>query len=246
MDLGLRGKSAVVTGGSAGIGAAIVQTLAKEGCNVRFCARSGEKIRAQAAAIAARKNAEDGEVVGAIVDVCDKRAIVAWFDTIGEIDILVSTVSALSGDWEAAITTDLRGTVNVIEAALPRLTPGSSITYIGSKASSFGTPSFEAYGSIKAAIAHYVKSTAAKLVPNGVRVNVVSPGDTFVEGGFWDGIRRNAPRVYEAALAENPMGRFARPEEIARAVAFIASPAASFVSGANWYVDGGSTRHVQF
>lgn len=84
-----------------------------------------------------------------------------------------------------------------------------------------------------------------KLIARGVRVNVVSPGDTFVEGGFWDRIRSAAPEAYAGAVAGNPLGRLASAEEIARVVAFISSPAASFVAGANWYVDGGATAHVQ-
>lgn len=78
-----------------------------------------------------------------------------------------------------------------------------------------------------------------------MRVNVVSSGDTFAEGGFWDRIRSAAPEAYAGAVAGNPMGRLAKPDEIARVVAFISSPAASFVAGANWYVDGGATAHVQ-
>lgn len=163
----------------------------------------------------------------------------------GEFDIAVANVSALSGEWKAALETDLRGTVNVIEEVAPRIVGGGAVTYVGSKASGIATPGFEAYGAIKAAMAHYARSAAEKLIGRGVRVNVVSPGDTFVEGGFWDEIRRTAPQAYDAAVAANPFGRLAKPEEIARVIAFISSPAASFVCGANWHVDGGATNHVQ-
>jgi len=77
-------------------------------------------------------------------------------------------------------------------------------------------------------------------------VNTVSPGDTLFEGGLWDQERKNNPENFKTVVQRNPLGRLATPEEIARVVAFISSPSASFVAGANWYVDGNSTNHVQF
>lgn len=245
MDLGLKGKRVVVSGGSAGIGAAIVETFAREGCHVHFCARNNDKILALTKAIKSAESNYSGRVFGAAVDVRDRSAVSAWLDGIGEFDIVVANVSALSGDWEAAVATDLRGTVNVIEEAALRIAEHGAITYVGSKAGGTATPGFEAYGAVKAAMAHYAKSMAVKMISRGVRVNVVSPGDTFVEGGFWDTIRQTAPEIYKAAVVANPLGRLARSDEIARVVAFISSPAASFVSGANWHVDGGATTHVQ-
>jgi NAD(P)-dependent dehydrogenase (short-subunit alcohol dehydrogenase family) len=93
-------------------------------------------------------------------------------------------------------------------------------------------------------MAHYMKSLSARLLPS-IRVNTVSPGDTLSDGGLWDKVKREEPERYMSVVQRNPMGRLASPDEVARVVAFISSPAASFVSGANWYVDGGSTPHVQ-
>ncbi len=93
-------------------------------------------------------------------------------------------------------------------------------------------------------MAHYMKSLSTRLLPK-VRVNVVSPGDTLFPGGYWDRVRREDPPAFERALLRNRMRRLATPEEVAQVVAFISSPRASFVSGANWYVDGGSVAHVQ-
>ena len=93
-------------------------------------------------------------------------------------------------------------------------------------------------------MAHYMKSLSSRLLPN-VRVNTVSPGDTLSPGGLWDQVRIKDPEAYQSVLNRNPLRRLANPEEIASVVAFVSSPAASFVAGANWYVDGGSITHVQ-
>jgi NAD(P)-dependent dehydrogenase (short-subunit alcohol dehydrogenase family) len=106
-------------------------------------------------------------------------------------------------------------------------------------------PRSASYGAAKAAMAHYMKSLSARLLP-AIRVNTVSPGDTLVDGGFWDRIRQQDTAAFERAVARNPLGRLATPQEIARVVVFLSSPAASFVAGSNWYVDGGSTQHVPY
>lgn len=160
--------------------------------------------------------------------------------------MLVLNVSALSGDWNQSIEVDLNSTIDTIQAALPHLNAGSAVTYVGSKAASFATPGFESYGAIKSALAHYMKSLSKSVVSRGIRVNVVSLGDTFVKGGFWDVIKQNNPEIYQATIERNPMGRFCRPEEVASSVVFLSSPRSSFISGANLYVDGAATDHVQF
>ena len=243
MDLGFAGLQAVVTGGSAGIGKAVVLALAAEGCNVAFCAR-------QQAGIDALLRATEGlpgRVSARALDVADAAGFGDWLGSLERLDIFVPNVSALSGEWAAAIATDLQTTVACIEAALPALqrSPHAALTYIGSKAGSLAAPNSAAYGAVKAAPAHTMKSLSARLLP-GVRVNTVSPGDTLFDGGLWDRVQREEPEAFARALARNPMQRLATPDEIARVVAFVSSPAASFVAGANWYVDGGSTAHVQF
>jgi 3-oxoacyl-[acyl-carrier protein] reductase len=242
MDLHIKGLNAVVTGGSAGIGRAIVATLADEGCNVWFCSRSANHVASTVEAM----RGKSGRVHGAVVDVRDAGQVREWIGGIEAIDILVPTVSALSADWQASIDTDLLGTIATVQAALPRLQASrhGAITYVGSKAASFATPGFESYGAVKAALVHYMKSLSRELIGDGIRVNVVSPGDTYSEDGFWDNIKRNAPAVYEATVAANPLGRLGTPDEAARVVAFVSSPAASFLAGANLLVDGGATAHV--
>ena len=100
------------------------------------------------------------------------------------------------------------------------------------------------YGAIKAALHFYIKSLARTVAPKGIRANVVSPGSTFFDGGAWDRIKSSQPERFRNAVAMIPMGRMARPEEIANVVAFVASPAASYVSGANLVVDGSFTRRI--
>lgn len=232
MDLGLAGLRAVVTGGSAGIGAAIARTLAAEGCSVFTCARH--------AAVELPAGVQCAQV-----DVRDAQALRAWLARIGDFDLYIANVSALSSDWDEALDLDVRATLAGIEAAIPALqrSAHAAITYIGSKAGSLAAPHSAAYGAAKAAMAHAMKSLALRLAPR-VRVNVVSPGDT--EGRFWGAVREQEPEAFARVLQRNPFGRLAEADEVARVATFVSSPAASFVSGANWYVDGASTAHVSF
>lgn len=243
MNLQLTGLKAVVTGGSSGIGAAIVRTLAAEGCNVAFCARNQARIDAMLQSV----DLLPGSVEARALDIADQEQFNAWLESLDSFDIFIPNVSALSTDWNASVQTDIGATVTTAEAAVPYLQRSShaAITYIGSKAGSLAAPSSAAYGAAKAAMAHYMKSLSARLLPS-IRVNTVSPGDTLLEGGLWDRVRLQEPENFERVLNRNPMRRLATPEEVARVVAFISSPAASFVAGANWYVDGGSVSHVQF
>ncbi len=243
MNLQLTGMHAVVTGGSFGIGAAIVRTLAAEGCRVSFCARRQSQIDKTLSAVADLP----GTVQAKAIDVTDSAVFAKWLGTLGPFDIFVPNVSALSTDWKESIRTDIQATVDATEAAIPVLLESSraAITYIGSKAGSLAAPKSASYGAGKAAVAHYMKSLAVRLLPT-IRVNTVSPGDTLFAGGLWDKVRLNDPEHFKEVVQRNPLKRLATPDEIARVVAFVSSPAASFVAGANWYVDGGSTNHVQF
>jgi 3-oxoacyl-[acyl-carrier protein] reductase len=243
LDLKLAGLTAVVTGGSAGIGLAIVQALAADGCNVHFCARNQQGIDL---ALDSCKQLH-GQVFGRAIDVTDHDAIAHWFESIQTFDIFIPNVSALSGDWDKTIQVDLSATIDLTEKAVGYLKNSqlAAITYVGSKAGSLAAPNAASYGAAKAAMAHYMKSLSLRLLPH-IRVNVVSPGDTLVKDGYWDKVRVNEPDVFAKVVARNPMQRLATAEEVAKVVAFVSSPCASFVSGSNWYVDGGSTAHVQF
>lgn len=242
MNLQLSGLTAIVTGGTAGIGAAIVKRFAQEGANVIFCSRSQSNVDRMLASL----KEYEVDCIGQAIDVTNQAEFDAWIKSIDEADIYIPNVSALSADWHKAIVTDLQATVNTTESILSLLEKSNhaAITYIGSKASTFATPGFEAYGATKAAASHYMKSLSKRVIEKGIRVNTVSPGDTFVEGGFWDRIKSDAPDAYRATLDANPLGRLCTPEEVANVAVFLSSPVASFVIGTNILVDGGSTDHL--
>lgn len=244
MDLKLSGLNVLVTGGSAGIGARIVEAFAREGANVAFCSRSSEKVEA----MCARMSQYEARVTGTALDVTDAPAMTQWIESLGEIDIVVQNVSGLSThDWDVAIDTDIKATQQLIDAVTPALKRSSNaaFTYIGSKVSSYGTADFPVYAATKACLTHYMKSLSLSLGKEGIRVNVISPGDIYFDGGAWDNIKNNVPELYEKTLNSSLLGRLGTPEEIADSVVFISSPRSSFTLGANLFVDGGTTLNVQ-
>jgi 3-oxoacyl-[acyl-carrier protein] reductase len=250
MDLNLKGRKVLVSGGSRGIGRAIVEGFLAEGATVAFCARSEPGVREAETALGER-------ALGSVVDVTDPAALADWVETaaqwLGGVDIIVPNVSALAGGsdletWRLAVETDLLGTVAFVNAALPWLTASEAgaVVLISSVSGREVDMFAEPYGVIKGAVIHYGKTLSVKLAPEGVRVNTVSPGNVYFPDGVWGRIERETPETFAECLAMNPLGRMARPDEVARAVLFLASDAASFTTGANLTVDGGLTRGVQF
>ncbi len=252
MDLHLSGLRALVTGGTRGIGRAVVETLLDEGASVAFCARDPGAVTAAQAELSS-----DGKtVVGAAVDVADGAAITGWVSdaaaALGGIDILVANASAMATpdteeNWAKCFAVDVLGTRRMVETALPYLAESSAAAIVTvSSVSGREIDFFEGpYGSMKAALVHYTQGLAVRLAPQGIRANTVSPGNTLFEGGGWDDTQRNRPDRFAATLALIPFGRMGTAQEMAAAVAFLASPVSSFTSGTNLVVDGALTRGVQ-
>lgn len=252
MDLGLTGLRALVTGGSKGIGLRCAEILAAEGAAVSICARTAADID-----VAIGKLKATGATVhGMTADVSDKEALESWVagsaEALGGIDIVIGNVSALAvaddeAAWKAGFDTDMMHSVRLVNAAMPWLekSEAASITLVSSVSGREIDFTGAAYGAFKAAIVHYAQGLAYKLAAQGIRANTVSPGNTYFSGGIWQNIETNMPDLYAEALALNPTGRMAKPEEIARGVVFLASPASSFTTGTNLVIDGALTKGVQ-
>jgi NAD(P)-dependent dehydrogenase (short-subunit alcohol dehydrogenase family) len=259
MDLGLAGKKAIVTGGTRGIGRAIAEVLADEGCHVGICARDKAAVAAAVAALSTK----GVTVTGRAVDVGDGAALQAWIDAVGHelggLDILVSNVSAMGGlrgdaAWKRYFEIDVLGTVHAVEAALPFLEASdaaavvviSSIAAVEISHDVFPLGFLQAYGAMKAALTNYVADLSSMLAPKGIRANTVTAGPIYFPGGVWHRREQEGSAMFNKMMAHSRLGRLGRPDEVARAVAFLASPAASYISGTNLIVDGAITRRIQF
>jgi 3-oxoacyl-[acyl-carrier protein] reductase len=253
MDLGLTGKRAIVTGGTRGIGRRIVELLLAEGCHVGFCARDAAEVERMANDLAS----VGPRLIGGTVDVIDDAGLRGWISAtateLGGLDIVIPNASALvSGAdeeaWRKGLEVDVLGTVRTVEAAMPFLeaSDAASIVAISSTAAVNTAGGVRAYSGVKAALISYMSGLSTNLGRKGIRANTVSPGAIYFEGGVWDVRKREAPEAYAAAVARSPMGRLGAPEEVANAVVFLASPAASYISGTNLIVDGAATTRIQY
>jgi 3-oxoacyl-[acyl-carrier protein] reductase len=257
MDLGLRGKVALVTGASRGIGRGIAVELAREGCDVALCARGKDALTTTAAelqalgvtALAVPADVTRAEGVQQAVD----AALVGF----GGVDILVNNVGGSTGssfletsldDWQRAIDLNLLPAVRASRLVIPsmRARGGGAIVNIVSIYGREWGGSYvrrPTYIAAKAAEIGMSKALAMELAPLGIRVNAVAPGSIVFPGGGWEKRTKDDPEGIAAFLrADLPLGRFGRPEEVGRVVAFLASDAASLVLGACLNVDGGQSR----
>ncbi|MCY4087865.1 MAG: SDR family oxidoreductase [Actinomycetia bacterium] len=250
MDLALAGRKAVVTGASRGIGRAIAEGLAREGVDLAICARGVDGLERARNELAAHGVA----VFARQVDVSDGEALRAFVSSAGDelagLDILVSNpTGAIGADedaWRSMFEADLMAAVRSSAAARPFLaaSDAASVVFISTIAAieTFAGP--VSYGPLKAGTIQYAKELSREAASEGIRVNAVSPGPIFFEGGPWDRYRRELPERYEQTLAQCPQGRFGTPEEVSNAVVFLSSSAASLITGINLVVDGGFTKRV--
>lgn len=261
MHLQLTNKSVLVTGASRGIGYAIARQFLLEEANVSICAR--DNARLQQALENLTQQAPDNIITGSAIDVVDKAALSEWIDASAEkldgIDILVINTSAMTPanneeSWRHSFETDLLAARHCVELCRTHLQQSkqASIVFIASTAALesavdvIPNPDVGPYGVVKAGLLNYASSLSTVLAPEGIRVNSVSPGPIEFEGGVWDKIKNNNNEMYRNMLQRCRLGRLGCPEDVANAVLFLASPAASFITGTNLVVDGGATRRVQF
>lgn len=252
MDLKLKGNKAIITGGTKGIGRAIANTLADEGCDVAICARNEAEVKTAVAAL----QKKGVKAFGKSVDVGKGDALKAFIDeagkTLGGIDILVSNVSGGNAPgeqgWRNNFEFDVLGTVRAVEAAMPSLekSKNGNIIVISTTAALEKFIAAGSYNSMKAALLNYSGALSQDLAPKGIRVNAVSPGPIYIEGGAWAFIKEKMTPFYEQTLAQIPLGRMGSADEVAATVAMLVSPRCGFTTGTNVVVDGGLTKRIQF
>ncbi len=255
MDLGLKGKTAVITGGSRGIGRAIAHAFADEGANVAICARGEAQLRQTADELRAK-----GVQVVAVPSNVLARAEVERFvataaETLGRVDVLVNNAGGRVGaglldttddDWRLSAEINFFSALHAIRAAVPYLRRQGGV--IVSISSIYANERWEGqlgYNAFKAALSVFGSRVAKDLIPDNIRVVGVAPGSILFPGGGWQRrIDADPEGMARWAARELPAGRFGRPEEVASVVVFLASERASWVNGETVRVDGLQSRWV--
>jgi 3-oxoacyl-[acyl-carrier protein] reductase len=257
MDLGLSGKGVLITGGSRGIGRAMALTFAAEGTNVAICARGQESLEHTLADMRTLPIQTFGQVADVTQREEIERFVKASAEALGGIDIVVNNVGGAKGrgllestdeEWVGTFDLNLFHAVRVSRAAIPYLQQRGegSIVIISSISGYKPSPSLQ-YGSAKAAEIFLSQALALELASLHIRVNTVCPGSVLFPGGGWERTKQHQPERFEQfQRQEFPFGRLATPEEIARVVVFVASPAASWVNGAMIAVDGAQQQPSLF
>jgi 3-oxoacyl-[acyl-carrier protein] reductase len=252
MDLRLKGGKALVTGGTKGIGRAIAETFADEGCNVAICARNQAEVDEAVKALSAKGVKAFGQAVDVGNGDALKSFVAAAAEALGGLDTVVSNVSGGGAPGEAAwiahFNNDVLGTVRLVESSKPHLekSKNASIMIISTTAALEKFMQAGPYNALKGALLQYSGALSQDLAPKGIRVNAVSPGPIMIEGGSWDRIKKNMTPFYESIVKDIPTGRMGSAQEVADTVVFLSSPRAAFTTGTNVVVDGGFTKRIQY
>ncbi len=253
MDLKLSGRKVLIAGASRGIGLATAKAFAGEGCDVAICARGAEGVDAAVKAISSHGT----RVIGHAVDIADGAAYRGWVEQaageLGGCDIFIPMASAGGGPaseeaWKAAFSVDLMSVARGIEAVTPFLetSDAGAIVCVATTAALEDFAGVQAYNAVKAAVIAHAAGLSQALAPKGIRVNTVSPGPIYIDGGSWNWVKDNMKPFYDMTLGTIPMGRFGNAEEVANAIVFAASGACPFMTGTNIVVDGGCTKRIQY
>jgi 3-oxoacyl-[acyl-carrier protein] reductase len=254
MDLELTGKRALVTGATRGLGRAIAERLAGEGCDLAICARGGDEVDRAAEALRGSGVAVHADAVDITDPPALERFVAEAGDALGGLDLLVANAGGSAGgsllddttadDWRTTFDLNVIHAVVAARAALPlmRAAGGGAMVFIASISGTRPQPRAQ-YAAAKAAEIHLAASLGRELGPDGIRVNALSPGSILFPGGGWDQRRTNDPAAFENWVrAEFPLGRLGRAEEVADVTCFLLSARASWISGANIVVDGAQNQ----
>lgn len=253
MDLGLKGKRAILLGANGGIGRVVAKVLAAEGCDVAFCGRSQDKVDlvvSELSGIGAKTYAE-------ALDVTEPAAVPAFVEKaageLGGCDIFISFTSINPGEdtdaaWETVLGSDILPMRRGIAAARPFLAKSGdgSIICVSSTGAIEEFMGVQPYNALKAAVINYSAALAQSLAAEGIRANCITPGPVWTDDGPWPQIKQAAPEFFDQIVGAIPAGRMTTGDELAKTIVFIASPTCKAMTGANIVVDGGFTKRVQY
>jgi 3-oxoacyl-[acyl-carrier protein] reductase len=253
MDLGLKGLRAILVGANGGIGRKVAHALVAEGCHVAVCGRSQDKVDK----ISGELGDKSVKFFAEALDVTNADAVPAFVESaakaLGGCDIFISFTSVNPGEdtdaaWQVVLDTDILPMRRGIAAARPYLKESNngSIICMSSTGAVEEFMGVQPYNALKASVMAYSAALSQSLAPEGIRVNCITPGPVWTEDGPWVQIKEQMRDFYDGIVAQLPLGALTSGEDMAKTIAFVASPACKTMTGANIVVDSGLTKRVQF